>query len=579
MAKMIYMSLSKFKDEYLPLVSVEDFKNSNIYIVSRSITMDFSMENIASLPDLNPPSWAVNKLIEDNEPDRYIKEMTNLYKSSDQSAIILAVLIEILKDDKTAIFICSDEEYVNYKHFDVLAKYIKNQWGFRLVDFDKYLENPKKYLLDTSKLHELRTMFIELYSRYAMDLCENIESPRPRLYMDKHDLIASTRVALCDLAHDLNVKSEEIRILNDEQATVEIETNSIAIKQIYEEIKKRVIEDFKKENIDDLTLTEILWYCRRLEIPVGESYTKKSLQDRLKRGINGIENEVEKYSRHSLEELKDYELIGYLKDLGLDTSIMNKTDGRERAIELIMDKKGIINKDYVLPPYEELKKMKYIDLYNIYLNYYNGNPKILKEDDFRNTKKGKVAKFLIYLDKNKKEKEALSKLSYNELRDLSRKKLIKLFKEILVTDDSIERILPMIKECESSEEILDIAVGELGIKSGIEDIREHIPEKHELKEMKKKELYNLAMDLELGLLPYEYEKKDTLIELINRERKLIKKKKEKTEKDSEINFKNLSKLDRKELLRICRVSKIHFSYEWKKKKLVKALLKFYGVEE
>lgn len=579
MAKMIFMNLTKFKEEYLPLVSVEEFKKSNIYLISRSITMDYTMDNIANLPDLNPPTWAVNKLIEENDVKRYLKEMENFYKSADQTAVIITVLMEILKEDKTAIFLCSDEEYVNYKHMEILAKYIKEQWGFRLVDFDKYLTNPKKYLLNRDKLHQLRTMFIELYSRYAVDILETIESPVPRLLFTKQDLIQQPRTVLCDIAHDLNIKSEEISMLSKDSNVVEVETMSIVIKQIYEVVKKKIIEDFKTESIDNLTLTEILWYCKRLEIPVGESYTKKSLQERLKRGVNGIENDVEKYSKHSLEALKDYELIGYLKELGLDTSIMYKANGREKAIELIMDKKGIINKDYTLPPYAELKEMKYAELYDIYLNYYNGNPKSLKEDDFRNAKKKKVAKFLISLDENKKEKEALEKLSYTKLRDFGRKKLLKIFKESLFTKDSVKRILPIMEDCESTEEILDVAVEELGLKLGIDEIRNNIPEKAKLKEMKKKDLYELAIDLQLSLLPYEYEKKNELVRLINDERKAIIKEKEREEKNSKINVKNLSKLDRSELLRICRVSKIHFSYEWKKKKLVKALIKFYGIEE
>lgn len=579
MAKMIFMSLTKFKEEYLPLVSVEEFKRTNIYLISRNITMDYTMDNVANLPDLNPPTWALDKLINENDVKRYLKEMENFYKSADQSAIILAVLIEILKDDKTAIFLCSDEEYVNCKHIEILAKYIKDQWDLRLVDFDKYLSNPKKYLLNRDKLHQLRTMFIELYTRYVIEILENIESPVPRLLFTKQDLVHQSRTVLCDIAHDLNIKSEEISILSNESNVVEIETTSIVIKQIYEVVKKKIVEDFKTESIDDLTLTEILWYCKRLEIPVGESYTKKSLQDRLKRGVNGIENDLEKYSKHSLEALKDYELIGYLKELKLDTSVMYEANGREKAIALIMDKKGIINKDYTLPPYAELKEMKYAELYDIYLNYYNGNPKSLKEDDFRNAKKKKVAKFLIKLDNNKKEIEAMNKLSYNKLRDYGKKKLLRIFKESLFTKDSVERVLPMMKECESPEEILNIAVEELGLELGIEEIRNNIPEKAKLKEMKKKDLYELAINLELSLLPYEYEKKSGLVDLINNERKAIVKEKEREEKNSKINAKNLSKLDKSELLRICRVSKIHFSYEWKKKKLVKALLKFYGVDE
>ena len=579
MAKMIFMSLTKFKEEYLPLVSVEEFKRTNIYLISRNITMDYTMDNVANLPDLNPPTWALDKLINENDVKRYLKEMENFYKSADQSAIILAVLMEILKDDKTAIFLCSDEEYVNCKHIEILAKYIKDQWDLRLVDFDKYLTNPKKYLLNRDKLHQLRTMFIELYTRYVIELLENIESPVPRLLFTKQDLVHQSRTVLCDIAHDLNIKSEEISILSNESNVVEIETTSIVIKQIYEVVKKKIVEDFKTESIDDLTLTEILWYCKRLEIPVGESYTKKSLQDRLKRGVNGIENDLEKYSKHSLEALKDYELIGYLKELKLDTSVMYEANGREKAIALIMDKKGIINKDYMLPPYAELKEMKYAELYDIYLNYYNGNPKSLKEDDFRNAKKKKVAKFLIKLDNNKKEIEAMNKLSYNKLRDYGKKKLLRIFKESLFTKDSVERVLPMMKECESPEEILNIAVEELGLELGIEEIRNNIPEKAKLKEMKKKDLYELAINLELSLLPYEYEKKSGLVDLINNERKAIVKEKEREEKNSKINAKNLSKLDKSELLRICRVSKIHFSYEWKKKKLVKALLKFYGVDE
>lgn len=334
---------------------------------------------------------------------------------------------------------------------------------------------------------------------------------------------------------------------------------------------------FNEEGIDikELEEPEIALWLDRLGVNYQSSMGKKVLKRRLKEEITNFEKRNDTTSREYLESIPLRTLQKILWDEGISES---PYEDRNKAIKALMMKSGKYNKSFCIPTRKELKCLNKKDLWELFTNYVY-NPKYhanISYDMIRNYDKSTIVDFIIEESRREAKENSFDGVYMDDIESLENKEQLLNLINARIRDKTL--LKEVIKETEdmNEEKIIGYLQANFKIKYRYEVEGITLYTKEELKGMSDKDLFKRAKELRISV--YDKTRKEIIkecLEVIKEE----KRKRERMEKRTEITIKNLQRLDRKGLIRLCKLSGVRYDLSWSKSKFVKTIYKNYIGEE
>ena len=336
-------------------------------------------------------------------------------------------------------------------------------------------------------------------------------------------------------------------------------------------------KEFNEQEIDikELEEPEIALWLDRLGVNYQSSMGKKVLKRRLKEEITNFQKRKDTTSREYLESIPLRTLQKILWDEGISES---PYEDRNKAIKALMMKSGKYNKSFYIPTRKELKTLNKKDLWELFTNYVY-NPKYhanISYDMIRNYDKSTIVDFIIEESIREAKENSFDGVYMDDIESLETKEQLLNLINARIRDKTL--LKEVIKETDEMDEdnIKGYLQANFKIKYRYEVEGITLYTKEELKEMSEADLYKCAKQLKVSV--YDKSRKEIIKECLD-VIKEEKSKRERMERRTEITIKNLQRLDRKSLIRLCKLSGVRYDLSWSKSKFVKNIYKNYVGEE
>lgn len=544
--------------------------NASALYPSATSGCNFDVEDIERLPERERNERIKNF---------YFKVSTTLNTLIAKSTLAYIINGSIMNGDDI-FFVFDNRKGIPFKYYaGALGQYIKEHYGFNIGNFKTYLgENREAFeIMDDNKadvLSKARTDLLGLEAQgfEAMQGLGNYFYPGLEAFKFQ---LRNNNDFYIEVATELGLDKK----YNIVRAKMPLQERLSLIQEEIQTIEDRNYHLLKTTEIDDLKVVDLLWFASLvgLETKVHDKDMSELTRDELlnllyEAGQKDLEKE--RYTRPNLLAMDIITLDKIRTELGIEYSPYNGQIEYNKMIDAILVAKGNKVENFKLPHSSELMQMGINELYDIYLNEYNGDPVRIKREDIHYIPKNSFVKLLIAMERARMERDGLMGLTLERLEAMSLRDIKILFRDILRTRQSRDNILPYIMEAYSKRQVLDYVCNEFNIPSENDDLKNHIPEEDVLKSMKKKDLYDLAVRLRLNVNTL-MNKHDILAEIIYYRRE-IELEKARAIILGEITVENLMLLSKDKLIRICREYNIPYRVSQSKKTIANIICNKYN---
>lgn len=602
------ISLEEMNRSFVPNIKTEeDLKNKKFYYVTTFVgtrTMDyrepfadsgFEREYITKIcypgTSFYPNSMSGTRLdLEDfyklssAEQEQRIDNFRFKLSSSLNTAAAKASLAYIINgaimNNDDIFFVFDDRKGIPFPIYAAcFSDYTDQVYGFQMGRFDTYLgENRDEFEITgkeaKSVLSKARAELLALEAQAFDSMVSVGEYFYPGLEAIKFALNNSNDLYV-DLARELGLdKKYNYNIV---RTRMPLNEKLSLIKEEIQAIEDKNYHLLRTTDIDDLDVIDLLWLGSLVGI---ETKTNKDMAELTRDELlnllyeaGKLDLEKERYTRPNLLAMDIIKLDKIRQELNIPYSPYNGQIEYNKMIDAILVAKGNKKANFKLPHSSELLKMEMNELYDIYLNEYNGDPVRIKREDIYYIPKDTFVRLLISMERAKMEKEGLMGLTIERLQQLSLRELKLLFRNILRTKLSRENVLPVIYDFTNKDRLIDYVAIEFNLPSEAEDLKNNIPSEDVLKSMLKKDLYNLAVKLRLNVNPY-MNKHDILGEIIYFRRE-IELEKARQIILGEVTIENLMLLSKDKLCRMAREYGLNYRVTQSKISLAKLIYRMY----
>lgn len=550
------------------LISKITYHASALYPTSTS-GCNFDVEDIERLPEREREERLKNF--------NYKVSMT-LNTVISRSTLSYIINGAIMKDEDI-FFVFDNRKGIPFRYYAAsLAQFLLEHYKLPLGNFETYLGKGRDHfeITDDNKSEILSQARADLLSLEA----QGFEAMQglgdyfyPSLEAFKFQLKNNTDFYI-EVASELGLDKK----YNIIRAKMPLQERLALIQEEIQTIEDRNYHLLKTTEIDDLKVIDLLWFASLVGL---ETKVKKDMNELTRDELLNLlyeagqkDLEKERFTRPNLLTMDIITLDKIRTELGIPYSPYNGQLEFNKMIDAILVSKGNKVENFKLPHSSELMQMGINELYDIYINEYNGDPVRIKREDIHYIPKESFVKLLISMERARMERDGLMSLTVERLENMDVRELKILFRNILRTRQSRDNILPYIMESNNKRQIIDFVCNEFSIPSEYDDLKNHIPSEDVLKSMLKKDLYDLALKLRLNVNSL-MNKHDILAEIIYYRRD-IELQKARAIILGEVTVENLMLLSKDKLIRICREYNIPYRVSQSKITIAKTIVNKYN---
>lgn len=550
------------------LISKITYQASALYPTSTS-GCNFDVDDIERLPEREREERIKNF--------NYKVSMT-LNTVISRSTLSYIINGAIMKGDDI-FFVFDNRKGIPFRYYAAsLAQFLLEHYNLPLGNFETYLGKGRDHfeITDDNKSEILSQARADLLSLEA----QGFEAMQglgdyfyPSLEAFKFQLKNNTDFYI-EVASELGLDKK----YNIIRAKMPLQERLALIQEEIQTIEDRNYHLLKTTEIDDLKVIDLLWFGSLVGL---ETKVKKDMSELTRDELLNLlyeagqkDLEKERFTRPNLLSMDIITLDKIRTELGIPYSPYNGQLEFNKMIDAILVAKGNKIENFKLPHSSELMQMGINELYDIYINEYNGDPVRIKREDIHYIPKESFVKLLISMERARMERDGLMGLTVERLENMVVKDLKLLFRNILRTRQSRDNILPYIMESHSKRQIIDFVCNEFSIPSEYDDLKNHIPSEDVLKSMLKKDLYDLALKLRLNVNSL-MNKHDILAEIIYYRRD-IELQKARAIILGEVTVENLMLLSKDKLIRICREYNMPYRVSQSKISIAKTIVNKYN---